>query len=114
MAKENDGLSRYDDIDLDKDVNFITSDDPEIMEMEYDATIVMIGDIRKNNSDELYVVTALNEDISTEDDQYFYTIKPSGETSRNTSEVFLSNCKLIRRFENFKDAISSEEFSELD
>lgn len=97
---------------LDDSIEFTTTDDPEIMEMEYDETIVMVGDIRKTDAGEIFLVTKLNEDIGSIDDQYFYTIKHSGVTSTSTSEYLLSNCELIRRFETWQEAAMSGEFNQ--
>lgn len=97
---------------LDDNIEYTTTDDPDIIEMEYDEMIVMVGDIRKTDAGELFLVTQLNEDIGTIDDKYFYTIKPSGVTSVNTSEDFLSDCTLIRRFETWQEAVMSEEFNQ--
>lgn len=96
-----------DDYDFEEELEENEIDDSEF---EDDENLVKIGDVREDQSEEVYVVTALNEDLSVADDQYFYTVKWSGETSSHTSELFLSECKLLKRFDDWRDAIVSEEF----
>ena len=82
-----------------------------VLDEEVDDTEVMIGDVRKNSSDEVYVVTAVNESISNENSVFFHTIKNTGETSNNKSEDYLANCSLLGRYEDWEDAVLSAEFN---
>lgn len=82
-----------------------------VLEEDVDDTEVMIGDLRKNSSDEVYVVTAVNDSISSSGSIFYHTIKSTGETSSNVSGDYLSNCSLLRRYEDWEDAVLDEEFN---